>query len=72
MVTESVTSESLDDLVVSETVKLLAMVDKIENSEPRKAEFVKKYNSDFGWVRAGIRSDMIKKSAINFIKKLAE
>jgi len=60
----------LDDLEVKDSVKLLQKVDVIESNPKLFSKFRSKFTTDFEWLRAGIKSDMVKQSAIDFINEL--
>ncbi len=72
LVTESVGLENLCDLEVKESTRLLIKLEVIKNSPNLTAALKKHFATDFDWIRAGIKNDMIKKSAKKLIDSLVD
>jgi hypothetical protein len=60
------------ELFQTETDVILKGIEKIESDEELTKKFRTRYDTEFSMIKACVKSDMLKKDAINFIKELTK
>ena len=60
------------ELFQTETDVVLKGIEQIESDEELTKKFRTRYDTEFSMIKACVKSDMLKKEAINFIKELTK